>query len=257
MTTLDSRLDNRLDKKFSESLAGKFPFSWPGRLILTACLMWGTGSASAQEADKKESPPKSAPAKSGSSTEHGTLKAPQDSGIYTWVDEKGNYHMVDSLTQVPAKHRARAKARAEEGTMADEGGNYSVIAGPASPTAPVTPSVGDPTAPAVATPGAKAAKSGTSSGSAVTASPQDKAYWQARIQAANEAKARAEADLVTIEQEILRLRTMTPAGFQQAIVDQDGRRQGLYDAIQAAEAELNENIPRDARRAGVSPSFLR
>lgn len=246
-----------LKVKLSGRRVGVTLRAWPSRLVLTACLLWGAGVANAQDAGKKENSPKASPAKSSSSADKGTLKAPQDSGIYTWVDEKGNYHMVDSLSQVPAKHRAGAKARAEQGTMADEGGNYSVIAGPAAPTAPAAPSVGSPTAPAMATPGAGGAKTSTTTGGAVTASPQDKAYWQARIQAAKEAKARAEADLVAIDQEILRLRTMTPAGFQQAIVDQDSRRQGLYDAIQAAEVELNETIPRDARRAGVSPSFLR
>lgn len=174
-----------------------------------------------------------------------------DSGLYTWVDEQGNYHMVDSIGAVPKKYRSGAKARASQGAMAGEGGNYNVVKGDGNLT------VSRP-APAAAPAPAPAASAGDASklSQPKPLTPQDRGYWTARINAARTLKAQSEAELETIDPELYRLRTLTPPGFHQSMADLESRRTELQTILQATDVELNETIPSDARKAGVSSSWL-
>lgn len=181
-------------------------------------------------------------------------------GLYTWVDEKGQYHMVDSLGAVPAAHRPGAKARAEKGELAgsNAGGNYTQVknAGKGSTGAGTTTGAAAGSAGA----GEKTQKP-VSSGSEGAATPPDPAtdasYWAARIRAAETLRNEAVAELEGLDAETLRLRTLTPMGFRQGLLDLETKRAQVELVKAGAERELQETIPADARRMGVPPGWLR
>lgn len=195
----------------------------------------------------------------------GAAPASKGIGLYTWVDEKGNYHMVDSLGAVPSKFRPGAKARAEKGELAggNAGGNYTQVkdAGKGSTGA------GDTTGTGAGSGGAggagaggtsqKPASSGTEGAATSRGPATDASYWAERIRAAETLRDEAVAELAGLDAETLRLRTLTPMGFQQALLDAEAKRAHVELVKTGAERELQETIPADARRMGVPPGWLR
>ncbi len=184
--------------------------------------------------------------------------------IYSYEDEQGTIHFVDSLDLVPEQYRVQAAERAEKGELIGdgEGGTVNLIAVPEglAPTRDMTLEVGgagvsgqDESESAGATVGSS--EEGEGAGKAPALEGKD--YWQARIREWRDRKAAAEAELATVDEEMLRTRTLTPPGFQKKMADLEARRTELTAEIQLADEMLNKVIPEEARKAGVPPGWLR
>lgn len=191
---------------------------------------------------------------------------------YTWIDEKGNFHMVDSITAVPPVQRKAAQMRVDQGVLAGEeqGSTYNKMGNgvdtPATGSAGVAGgTAGAPTAAGAAeatvrpsTAAAPPAGPPTSKAAAPPAAPvQDQAYWQNQLDGARAQKAALELELQGIEAEMLRLRIQTPPGFHQQVANLETRRMAIPEQLSALEKRISEDIPAAARRAGASPSRLR
>ncbi len=232
-----------------------FPL-WVG----VVCVCAGSAQARAQTPTEAPPPPAS------------TVPDKQGPGIsiYSYEDEQGIIHFVDSLDLVPEAFRVQAAERAKAGAMVGDGqgGTVNVIAVPAFPETGSSSSqdihVDGGAHPASVKspaggegPGGEAAGSGGVDGEGGAPVLEGKAYWQARIAEWRDRKAAAQAEIKAVETQMLRTRTLTPAGFQKTMGELEQRRRDLEAEIRLADNMLNEVIPEEARKAGVPPGWLR
>ncbi len=227
--------------------------TWIARLAIAACLSLPTLTM----AQTGTAPPNKSAASDGQS----------GISIYSYVDDAGVVHFVDSLDLVPEAYRVQAAERAKAGAMVGDGqGTFNVVPVPAFPETlgeSETEDVGDEGSAADATTGpaprAEADKPSGTEGPSPATEPklQGKAYWQARIAQWQQRKAAAEAELEVVDAQILRTRTLTPPGFHQTLAELMERRKALEETIRHAEDMLTNVIPEEARKAGVPPGWLR
>ena len=195
--------------------------------------------------------------------------------IYSYEDDTGVIHFVDSLDLVPEAYRIQAAERAKAGAMIGDGqGTVNVIPVPSLPETGLEPSLdaGSGNAAGAGSSGANGAGTtssktspaggGTGQGDAQGATQpapklEGKAYWQDRIAQWQQRKAAAETELQQVEAQIHRARTLTPPGFQQTLVELQQKHKELEEEIRLAEDMLANVIPEEARKAGVPPGWLR
>jgi len=194
--------------------------------------------------------------------------------IYSWEDANG-VHFVDSLENVPKEYRSKVIERAQSGQLVGDGdGSFNVmtsgpnalVPGASSPTGGSSGGVTSRGRGKAATDTGLPGTGGTVlAGEALdpdalaarASKGRDKAFWQARKREWHAYQATTVEELKATETEIYRVRTLTPAGFQQTLVTLDEKKTKLEADIERAQTMLDEVIPREARQEGVPPGWLR
>lgn len=157
------------------------------------------------------------------------------SGIYTWVDANGQLHITDQLEDVPAKQRAAAEERSNQGVLPGSGkGTYNQMSndGAAPSTSPPTPS-------------------------SPPESAQQKAQWQARLKSYQTQSEDAARRIAELEAELLRQRNILPPGHFAHVEEIEAKLEQERARKVEADEMLDGGLADEARRAGVPPGWVR
>lgn len=182
----------------------------------------------------------------------GTSQAMAGAPIYSWQDEQGGVHFVDSPELIPKKYFKEAVSRAQAGAMMGDGqgGTYSVM--PLDGAGTMGGS-SDIVSTEIKDDGAAASGTGDNPGPAQVV--KDKKYWQGQVRDLRGKMESADQGIAEVDNTIVRLRATGVPGYQQQIDALNTQRQLLEG--QKAEAQKSlESLPKNARKEGARQEWL-
>jgi hypothetical protein len=186
-------------------------------LVIVVALLFAAGTAGAQTDQRNK-------------TEN---KSQQKNYLYKWTDNKGVVHVADDLGLVPKQYRNKA-LKIEESTRGEE---------PAQEGRKIT--------------------STPSTGYDDEAEQEKKAYWQQRIKQARQRLADAQRRYQDLEQQRNAALMRWSGGASGNIALRleadrlDQEMKNIQSQIDEARNEIENEIPEEARKAGVPPGWLR
>lgn len=182
--------------------------------------------------------------------------------IYSWEDEKGVIHFVDSEAMIPKKHKKAAKERAGSNKLIGDGsgGTYSVIPKNA-PTDPAPDGLGTTNATPAESP-QPLSENISQNNTTVPAKDEksakkDKTYWQGEINSWKQKKAQAEAEVKKLEGQMGVLYNTYGEGTAKMRGEIQQKQKEAERQLNEADSMLKNGIPDKARKEGVPPGWLR
>ena len=159
------------------------------------------------------------------------------SEIYRWTDQEGQRHLTNDLNEIPPSYREKAIKDLEQ-RKANPQGEMSII----KDTPIITPKENS-----TEKPNSGIDRLGVNS----------KEYWVNRVSQTKEKLQKAKDDLAEVNRKQIRNIELGGPGIQKNQQDLASQEKHLNKVISALENELNEDIPNEAREAGIPPGWLR
>ena len=157
--------------------------------------------------------------------------------IYRWTDKNGQRHLTNDLGEIPFPYRKQAIEDLEERRATPEG-SLSFIQ-----DTPVDESVSSPDENEIPTD----ERPGMNS----------EAYWKNRVGETKAKLLKAQTELAEVNRKQIQNLELRLPDMQQNLQDLAAQEKKLRAQISYLEDELYEDIPNEARQAGIPPGWLR
>jgi len=177
------------------------------------------------------------------------------SQIYQWEDDQGGVHFSDDLSQVPENKRSKSKR--EKKKFSEENDAISTLKSPKSEAiTPPTDGASAEKPEGAAQSKDKVSTDGPKSTVADKDNPKKEAYWQDKV-------AKTQKDLDDAQRELdqindaRRKNLESGPGMQARQAEYAEKETTLKAKVETLQKALDEDIPDQARRAGIPPGALR
>lgn len=175
--------------------------------------------------------------------------------IYQWEDDQGGLHFSDDLSQVPENKRSQSKR--EKKKFSEENDAISTLKTPKPDAANPAPAAAtDEKGNGTTQPKEKASGDAPKPATADKDNPKKEEYWQDKVAKAQKELDDAQRELDQIS-DARRKNLESGPGMQARQAEYAEREATLKAKVETLQKSLDEDIPEQARRAGIPPGALR